>query len=41
LTGPPTKQSEVGRINREYEKLKGPRLRPLTLADFHRDGRYR
>jgi len=39
LTGPPTRQSEVDRINREYEKLKGPRDRPLTLADF-RNGRY-
>ncbi|KAN0095467.1 hypothetical protein V8E51_016178 [Hyaloscypha variabilis] len=41
LTGPPTNQSEVERVNREYEKLKGPRPRPLTLADFHGNGRYR
>jgi len=41
LTGPPTKQTEVERINREYEKLKGPRPRPLTLADFLGNGRYR
>ena len=40
LTAPPTTQSEVDRINIEYEKLKGPREKPLKLADFHGNGKY-
>jgi hypothetical protein len=39
LTGPPTTQSEVDKINYEIVKLMGPRKRELTLEDFQELGR--
>jgi len=40
LSGPPTTQSEVDKINYEIVKLMGPRKRELTLEDFQELGRH-